>query len=66
MPPKIKAMLVMAQERRLSLLGALESCGIEVLPVYHCNEAHRMLGTHPLVHVVVTDTALPDGLSDLI
>jgi hypothetical protein len=33
MPPKIKAMLVMARERRLPLLDALESCGIEVLSV---------------------------------
>jgi len=61
MSPKIKAMLVMAGERRLPLLDVLESCGIEVLPVCDCNEAHRMLGTQPPVHVVVTDTALPDG-----
>jgi len=62
MPPKIKAMLVMAQERRrIPLLDVLESSGIEVLPVCDCNEARRMLETHPLVQVVVTDTALPDG-----
>ena len=54
-------MLVMARERRLPLLDALESCGIEVLPVCDCNEARRMLETQPLVQVVVTDTALPDG-----
>jgi len=60
MPPKIKAMLVMAQERRLPLLNALESCGIEVLPVCNCNEARRMLETQP-VQAVVTDTVLPDG-----
>ena len=54
-------MLVMAGERRLPLLDVLESCGIEVLPVCDCNAAHRMLGTQPPVHVVVTDTALPDG-----
>ena len=61
MTPKIKAMLVMAQERRQPLLDALESCGIEVLAVRNCNEARRMLGTHPLVQAVVTDTRLPDG-----
>src|SRR5690349_7309527 len=61
MPPKIKAMLVMAPERRLRLLDALESYDIEVLAVCNCNEAHRMLQTHPLVQVVVTDTTLPDG-----
>src|SRR5438445_6695270 len=61
MPPKIKAMLVMARKRRLPLLHALESCGIEVLPVCDCNEARRMLGTHRLVQVVVTDAVLPDG-----
>ena len=61
MPPKIKAMLVMAPQRRLPLLDVLESCGIELLLVCDCNEAHRMLGTQPPVQVVVTDTALPDG-----
>ena len=61
MPPKITAMLVMAPERSLPLLAALESCGIEVLQVCDCNEARRMLETHPLVQVVVTDTPLPDG-----
>src|SRR5438445_13332444 len=61
MPPKIKAMLVMALKRRLPLLDALESCGIGVLPVCDCNEARRMLETQPRVQAVVTDTALPDG-----
>jgi DNA-binding NtrC family response regulator len=60
MPAKINAMLVMARERHLPLLNALESCGIEVLPVCDCNEARRMLEAQP-VQVVVTDTALPDG-----
>jgi DNA-binding NtrC family response regulator len=61
MPPKIMAMLVMARERRLLLLDALESCGIEVLPVCDCNEVRRVLETHTSAQVVVTDTALPDG-----
>jgi DNA-binding NtrC family response regulator len=61
MPPKITAMLVMAWERRLPLLDALESCGIEVLPVGDCNEARRAFETQPPVQVVVTDTTLPDG-----
>jgi hypothetical protein len=39
MSPQIKAMLVMDRERRLSLLDALESCGIELMPVCDCNEA---------------------------
>jgi len=54
-------MLVMARERRLPLLDALESCGIEVLPVCDCNEARRMFENQPPVQVVVTDTTLPDG-----
>ena len=54
-------MLVMAQERRSTLVDALESCGIEVLPVRDCNEARRMLEAYPLVQAVVTDTTLPDG-----
>ena len=61
MPHNIKTMLVMAQERRLPLLEALESCGMEVLPVCNCNEARQMLETYPLVHAVVTDAVLPDG-----
>ena len=58
---KIKAMLVMARERCVPLLDALESCGIEALAVRDCNEADQMLETQPPVQVVVTDTALPDG-----
>jgi DNA-binding NtrC family response regulator len=61
MPAKIKAMLVMARGRRLPLFDALESCGIEVLPVGNCQEAQRLVETQPSVHVVVTDAALPDG-----
>jgi DNA-binding NtrC family response regulator len=60
MLPKIKVMLVMAQERRLPLLDVLESCGIEVVPACNCNEARRMLETQS-VQTVVTDRALPDG-----
>ena len=55
-------MLVMSKERRSSLLEALESCGIDVLPVCDCNEARRMLEPRPLVQmVVVTDAVLHDG-----
>jgi len=61
MPPKIRAMLVMDRKRNLPLLDVLESCGIEVLAVCDCHEARRMLETRPSVHVVVTDTTLPDG-----
>jgi DNA-binding NarL/FixJ family response regulator len=61
MPSKIKAMLVMAQERRRTLLDLLESCGIEVVPACNCNEARRMLETQPPVQTVLTDRALPDG-----
>jgi DNA-binding NtrC family response regulator len=61
MPHNIKAMLVMAQERRSTLVNALESCGIEVVPVYDCHEARRMLEAQPLVQVVVTDARLHDG-----
>jgi len=58
---KIAAMLIMARERRLPLLAALESCGIDVLPVCDCNEGRRMLEIQPQVQVVLTDAALPDG-----
>jgi DNA-binding NtrC family response regulator len=60
MQPKITAILVMARERRPSLLNALESSGIEVLPVCDCSEAQQILETRS-VQVVVTDEALPDG-----
>ena len=60
-PAKIRAMLVMGRERRLPLLDALRSCGIEVLQVRDCNDARRMLETRPPVQVVITDSALPDG-----
>jgi DNA-binding NtrC family response regulator len=61
MQSKITAMLIMARERRLPLLEALESCGIDVLPVCDCSEARRMLEIQPEVQVVLTDVALPDG-----
>ena len=61
MKTKITAMLIMAQERRLPLLAALESCGIDVLLVCNCNEGRRMLEIRPQVQVVLTDAALPDG-----
>ena len=41
MQTKIAAMLIMARERRLPLLEALESCGIDVLPV--CNPVTSMV-----------------------
>lgn len=61
MQPKITVMLIMSRERRLPLLEAMESGGIDVLPVCDCNEARRMLETQPQVQVVLTDRALPDG-----
>ena len=61
MQPKITAMIIMARECRLPLLEALESCGIEVLPVCDCSEARRMLEIQPEMQVVLTDVALPDG-----
>jgi two-component system chemotaxis response regulator CheY len=61
MQKKITAMLIMARERRLPLLEALDSCGIDVLEVCDCNEARRMLEIQPPVEVVLTDAALPDG-----
>jgi DNA-binding NtrC family response regulator len=61
MQSKITAMLIMARERRLSLLETLEVSGIDVLPVCDCNEARRMLETQLQVQVVLTDRALPDG-----
>src|ERR1700675_1537848 len=61
MTHNIKAMLVMAQERRSTLVDALESYGIEVLPVCNCDEARRMLEIEPLVQVVVTDPRVHAG-----
>jgi DNA-binding NtrC family response regulator len=61
MTHNIKAMLVMAQERRSTLVNTLETCGFDVLPACDCNEARRMLETQPLVQVVVTDARLHDG-----
>ena len=61
MKTKITAVLIMAQERRLPLLEALESCGIDVLLVCNCNEGRWMLEIQPQVQVVLTDAALPDG-----
>ena len=52
-------MLLMARERRLPLLAALESCGIDVLPVGDCSEARRMLEIKPQLQVALTDAALP-------
>ena len=57
MEPKITVMLIMARERRLSMLETLEVSGIYVLPVCDCSEARRTLETQ----VVLTDRALPDG-----
>jgi len=51
----------MAQERRSTLVNALETCGLDVLPACDCNEARRMLETQPPVQVVVTDARLHDG-----
>ena len=59
--PKIRAMLVMDRKRCLPLLDVLESSSVEVLRVGDCNEVRRMLDTQAPVHLVVTDTALPDG-----
>ena len=61
MPPKIKALLIIAQDRHQPLLDALESCGIEVLAVRNCSEARRMFEAQPPVQVVVTDAILNDG-----
>lgn len=51
----------MAQHRHQPLFNALESCGIEVLPVYDCNQARRMFEAQAPVQVVVTDALLDDG-----
>ena len=61
MQTKISAMLIMARVRRLPLLVALESYGIDVLPVCGCTEGRRMLEIQPQVQVVLTDAILPMG-----
>jgi hypothetical protein len=63
MQTKITAMLIMARVRRLPLLAALESCGIDVLPVCGCTEGRRMLEIQPQVQVVLTDAVLRWGLA---
>ena len=55
------ALLVMSEERRLSLLEHLEACGIVVLAVGDCGEARRTLQSNPQVDVILTDLALSDG-----
>lgn len=61
MAHNIKAMLVMARERRQRLVDTLECCGIDVMPVCDCDEAQRMFEGQPTVQVVLTDAILPDG-----
>jgi hypothetical protein len=59
MKTKVTAMVIMAQERRLPLLEALESCGIDLLLVCNCNEGRRMLEIQPQVQVVLADEPCP-------
>ena len=61
MKPDSMALLVMSPERRRSLLSELELLHIEVLAVTCCQEARRVLETHPPIEIVITDLSLADG-----
>jgi DNA-binding NtrC family response regulator len=58
---KITVLVVMARDRRLPLLLALEECGIDPVPADGRVEARRVLDSRYPIQVVLTDTALPDG-----
>lgn len=60
MSSKIAALLVMPRARRCSLLEQLDSARIEVFPVCNVQEATEVLA-QCTIHVVLTDTVLPDG-----
>jgi hypothetical protein len=61
MKTKITVMLIMAQERRLPLLEALESCGIDVLLVRNCNRGRRMLEIQPQTAAATRSVAISRG-----
>ncbi len=58
---KTLVLLVMARDRRLPLLEALEGFGIEVLTACNCKEARGVLQNRLPVQVVLTDLSLDDG-----
>ena len=57
---KICVLVVMPEDRRLSLSKHLESCAMVALPVRNCREALAALQTIQ-VEVIITDPTLPDG-----
>src|SRR6185295_5508192 len=57
---KICVLVVMPEDRRLSLSKHLESCAMVALPVRNCREAFSALQTIQ-VEVIITDPTLPDG-----
>jgi DNA-binding NtrC family response regulator len=61
MKPATVALLVMPAERRRLLIQSLRPLHLEILAVENCQQAHRLLKTHPPVEVVITDLSLSDG-----
>jgi DNA-binding NtrC family response regulator len=55
------ALVVMEPERRRVLLKLLGDSNIVGLAADDCENARRMLHTHPHIRVVFADHALPDG-----
>jgi DNA-binding NtrC family response regulator len=51
----------MPPERRRLLLQSLGPLNLETLAVDTCQQARRLLKTHPPVEVVITDLSLSDG-----
>lgn len=54
-------LVVLPEDRRMSLLKHLEAFGMAFVPVYDRGEACRILQTDPHVEVILTDPTLPDG-----
>jgi DNA-binding NtrC family response regulator len=58
---KTWAVVVMPRERWSSILGELDSLGVEVWPAETCHEARKLLEKRPRVEVVISDLSLADG-----
>ena len=54
-------LLVMSRERRLPLLGNLESLKLNVLTAENCRQARCLLQTRPPLEIVIIDVSFMDG-----
>ncbi len=55
------ALVIMSRERRLPILGNLESLKIHVLTVGNCRQARSLLQTRRRLESVTTNLSLSDG-----